>query len=168
MSGGPMTSGKVAPASDRVRVRRQPTRGSYDRASVDEVLGAGLLAQVAFVDRGQPWCVPMLYARVGDDVYVHGSTASPAMRLLAGGAPAPPPRWRGVSAGWWGPSGGREGPMVAAGAARGLWEADLDRLGRSLAGGRKPKVVFTPAAGQLAGQTGQVVELADPALNDEW
>ena len=88
MSDGPMGDGTVAPGSDRVRVRRQPTRGSYDRASVDAVLDAGLLAQVGFVDRGQPWSVPMLYARVGDDVYVHGSTGSRAMRLLAGGAPA--------------------------------------------------------------------------------
>src|SRR6266568_1010647 len=58
--------------------------------------------------------------------------------------------------------------MVAARAARGLSEADLDRLRRSLAGGRKPKVAFTAAAGQLAGQAGQVVELADPTLSDEW
>jgi uncharacterized protein len=76
------------PTSDRVRVRRQPDRGHYDRESVDTVLDAGLLAQVAFVDRGQPWCVPMLYARVGDEVYVHGSTGSRMMRLLAAGAPA--------------------------------------------------------------------------------
>src|SRR5436190_9169142 len=83
-----MSGGSAAPRSDRVRVRRQTDRGHYDRASVDAVLDAGLLAQVAFVDRGQPWCVPMLYARVGAEVYVHGSTGSRAMRLLAGGAPA--------------------------------------------------------------------------------
>jgi uncharacterized protein len=81
-----MTS--VNPASDRVRVRRQPARGSYDRASIDAILDRGLLAHVAFVDSDQPWCVPMLYARVEDDVYVHGSAASRAMRALGRGVPA--------------------------------------------------------------------------------
>jgi uncharacterized protein len=40
------------------------------------------------VDGQQPYCIPMLYARVGDRVYIHGSTASRAMRALAGGAAA--------------------------------------------------------------------------------
>jgi hypothetical protein len=37
-----------------------------------------------------------------------------------------------------------------------------------LATGRKPKVVFTETAGQIAGQQGQVIELTDPQLSDEW
>jgi hypothetical protein len=51
---------------------------------------------------------------------------------------------------------------------RGLSSADLDRVRRSLAAGRKPKVVFTESSGQLAGQLGQVVELTDPAASQEW
>jgi outer membrane biosynthesis protein TonB len=57
--------------------------------------------------------------------------------------------------------------MVAASAARGLSAPDLAGIRATLASGRKPKVVFTEAAGQIAGQTGQVVELLDPA-DDEW
>lgn len=72
----------------RTRVRRQPTRGRYDTASVHAVLDAGLFAHVAFVDDGQPYCIPMLHARVDDAVYVHGSAASRALRVLAGGVPA--------------------------------------------------------------------------------
>jgi uncharacterized protein len=74
--------------SDRVRVLRKPQRGLYDRATIDAVLDAGLVAHVAFVDGGQPFCVPMLAARVGDDVCVHGSKASRALRVLAAGVPA--------------------------------------------------------------------------------
>jgi uncharacterized protein len=72
----------------RVRVRRAPQKGRYDRGTIDAVLDAGLVAHVAFADGGQPCCIPMLYARVGDVVYVHGSTASRAMRALGTGAPA--------------------------------------------------------------------------------
>jgi uncharacterized protein len=73
---------------DRIRVRRAPEKGRYDRATIDAALDRGLVAHVAFVDGGQPCCIPMLHARVGDRVFVHGSTASRAIRTLAAGAPA--------------------------------------------------------------------------------
>jgi nitroimidazol reductase NimA-like FMN-containing flavoprotein (pyridoxamine 5'-phosphate oxidase superfamily) len=76
------------PQSDVVRVRRQPDRGHYDRASVDAALDDGLVAHVAFVEAGQPFCVPMMYARVGDNVLVHGATSSRTLRTLATGVPA--------------------------------------------------------------------------------
>jgi hypothetical protein len=50
----------------------------------------------------------------------------------------------------------------------GLSTADLDRIRDTLAGGRRPKVVFTASAGQIVGQTGQVVALADPEVTEEW
>jgi hypothetical protein len=59
--------------------------------------------------------------------------------------------------------------MVAARAqARGLSPADLDGIRETLAAGRRPKVMFTEAAGQIAGQVGQVVQLADPSGGDEF
>jgi hypothetical protein len=50
----------------------------------------------------------------------------------------------------------------------GLSTSDLERIRDTLAGGRRPKVMFTEAAGQIAGQTGQVVELTDPEVSEEW
>jgi nitroimidazol reductase NimA-like FMN-containing flavoprotein (pyridoxamine 5'-phosphate oxidase superfamily) len=73
---------------DRIRVRRAPQKGRYDRATIDAVLDGGLVAHVAFVDGDQPCCIPMLYARVGDRIFVHGSSASRLLRTLATGAPA--------------------------------------------------------------------------------
>ncbi|AEV85197.1 hypothetical protein ACWT_4177 [Actinoplanes sp. SE50] len=59
--------------------------------------------------------------------------------------------------------------MAAAGVeARGLTTEELDGIRDALAAGRKPRVQFTEAAGQIAGQIGQVVGLADPAVSDEW
>jgi nitroimidazol reductase NimA-like FMN-containing flavoprotein (pyridoxamine 5'-phosphate oxidase superfamily) len=74
--------------SDRSRVRRQPKRGRYDRASIDAVLDRGLVGHVAFTEGGQPYCIPMLYARDVDRIYIHGSSASRTMRTLARGVPA--------------------------------------------------------------------------------
>lgn len=78
----------TAPASERVRVRRGPRKGRYGLESVKAVLDAGLVAHVAFVAVGQPYCLPMLYARVGEDVLIHGSWKSRLMRVLAEGTPA--------------------------------------------------------------------------------
>lgn len=45
---------------------------------------------------------------------------------------------------------------------------EVQSIREALAAGRKPKVVFTASAGQIAGQVGQVVELTDPAVSDEF
>jgi nitroimidazol reductase NimA-like FMN-containing flavoprotein (pyridoxamine 5'-phosphate oxidase superfamily) len=76
------------PASERIRVRRGRRKGRYDLETVKAVLDAGLVAHVAFVADGQPLCLPMLHARVGDDVLIHGSRGSRLIRALAAGAPA--------------------------------------------------------------------------------
>lgn len=51
---------------------------------------------------------------------------------------------------------------------RGLSTEELTAIRDGLAAGRKPRVQFTEAAGQIAGQIGQVVALADPAVADEF
>jgi nitroimidazol reductase NimA-like FMN-containing flavoprotein (pyridoxamine 5'-phosphate oxidase superfamily) len=52
------------------------------------VLDAGLVAHVGLVDDEQPFVVPVAYARDGDRVLIHGSTASRLFRSLAAGSPA--------------------------------------------------------------------------------
>jgi hypothetical protein len=53
-------------------------------------------------------------------------------------------------------------------AVRGLSSTDLQTIRDTLASGRKPKVMFTETAGQVAGQLGQVVQLTDPTVSDDW
>jgi nitroimidazol reductase NimA-like FMN-containing flavoprotein (pyridoxamine 5'-phosphate oxidase superfamily) len=78
----------MARPTERVRVRRNPKKGHYDREKIEAILDRSLFGHVAFVDDGHPVCIPMLYARIGSRLYVHGSRASRAMKLLAGGDPA--------------------------------------------------------------------------------
>jgi len=58
-----------------------------EREVAYDVLDAGLVAHVAVVDDGQPFVLPVGYARRDDEVVFHGSTASRLMRSLAAGAP---------------------------------------------------------------------------------
>ena len=65
-----------------------PARAAYDRATIDAILDAGLLAHLGISVDDQPYVIPTLHARVGDVVYVHGSAASRTLRTLTAGAPA--------------------------------------------------------------------------------
>ncbi|WP_433538945.1 hypothetical protein ACQPZK_15410 [Micromonospora sp. CA-249363] len=53
-------------------------------------------------------------------------------------------------------------------AGQGLSTDEVRSIREALAAGRKPRVVFTASAGQIAGQVGQVVELTDPDVSDEF
>ena len=69
----------------RIRVKREPHRGRYDRETIDAILDEALICHLGFEVDGQPYVIPTLHARVGDKVYVHGSAASRMLRQLAGG-----------------------------------------------------------------------------------
>ena len=71
----------------RAMATRMPERMHADRETVDAILDEALICHVAFVDGGgAPRCLPTIHARVGDTLYVHGSTAARAWKALRGGA----------------------------------------------------------------------------------
>lgn len=73
----------------RTRVKRLPAKQVTDRAALNDILDASRVAHVAIVDAtGQPYLLPVAFARDGDHVLVHGSTGSRLFRALADGAPA--------------------------------------------------------------------------------
>jgi uncharacterized protein len=73
--------------ADRIRVKREPHRGRYDRETIDAILDEALICHLGFEIDGQPYVIPTLHARVGDTLYLHGSAASRMLRHAAGGAP---------------------------------------------------------------------------------
>ena len=71
---------------DRIRVKRMPKRGHYDRPTIDAILDEALICHVGLEVEGQPYVIPTLHARVGDRLYLHGSSASRMLRQAASGA----------------------------------------------------------------------------------
>jgi nitroimidazol reductase NimA-like FMN-containing flavoprotein (pyridoxamine 5'-phosphate oxidase superfamily) len=65
--------------TDRSAVRRRAGRAAYDRETIDAILDEGLVAHLGIVGDGQPYVIPVLYARAGTRIYLHGS---PLSRLL--------------------------------------------------------------------------------------
>lgn len=72
-------SGTSDPPSPRSTVRRQPDRASYDRDLAYTILDEGLVGHVGISTEEGPVVIPMMYARDGDRLLLHGS---PASRLL--------------------------------------------------------------------------------------
>ena len=70
------------------KIIRYPDRARTERAQLDAVLDAAPMGTLATVVDGLPWAVPMLYARDGDRILLHGSTGAGALRQVAAGAPA--------------------------------------------------------------------------------
>ncbi|MEQ1763155.1 MAG: pyridoxamine 5'-phosphate oxidase family protein [Pyrinomonadaceae bacterium] len=71
--------------TERTRVKRLPNRGAYDRETVYAILDEAFICHVGYVLDGQPYVIPTGYARIGDDLYIHGSSASRMLRNLTQG-----------------------------------------------------------------------------------
>ncbi len=69
------------------RVTRLTELQHTERARLDELLDSTPLATIAFVRDGHPMALPTGFARIADELVIHGSTGSPWLRTLAGGAP---------------------------------------------------------------------------------
>lgn len=73
--------------TERTTLQRRPTRGSYDRPTVEAILDEGLYCHVGFVVDTQPYVIPTIHARIADRLYIHGSSASRMLRTLKKGVP---------------------------------------------------------------------------------
>jgi nitroimidazol reductase NimA-like FMN-containing flavoprotein (pyridoxamine 5'-phosphate oxidase superfamily) len=73
--------------TERATIRRHADRAHYDHAQIHAILDAGLVAHVGFVTNGSPFVIPMVYARLGDEVLLHGARASRLQKTLAGEIP---------------------------------------------------------------------------------
>ncbi|MEV6569174.1 pyridoxamine 5'-phosphate oxidase family protein [Streptomyces kronopolitis] len=74
--------------TERTTPTRARERAAYDRETVHAILDAGYVCHLGFIRDGSPVVLPTLYGRVGDRLYLHGSTGSRPLRM-AGAAPDP-------------------------------------------------------------------------------
>ena len=68
------------PPTERTVPTRSPDRAAYDRERVHAILDEGYVCHLGFVRDGAPVVLPTLYGRVGERLYVHGSTGSRPLR----------------------------------------------------------------------------------------
>ncbi|MET7294578.1 pyridoxamine 5'-phosphate oxidase family protein [Streptomyces griseoloalbus] len=68
------------PPTGRTVPTRSPERAAYDKELVHAILDEGYVGHLGFVRDGAPVVLPTLYGRVGERLYVHGSTGSRPLR----------------------------------------------------------------------------------------
>ena len=71
--------------TERTTLKRLPKRGEYDHTAVHRILDEAFICHVGFVVDGKPVVIPTSYARIGDELYIHGSAASRMLRSLEEG-----------------------------------------------------------------------------------
>ncbi|WP_225860611.1 MULTISPECIES: pyridoxamine 5'-phosphate oxidase family protein [Streptomyces] len=76
--------------TDRTVPTRSKERAAYDRELVHAILDEGYVCHLGFVRDGAPVVLPTLYARVGERLYVHGSTGSRPLRMTGQADPGLP------------------------------------------------------------------------------
>lgn len=74
--------------ADRTKIRRSPQKQVFGRDAEQEILERAIVAYVAITMDGQPYCLPVACAPYGDEILLHGSTASRLFKALSNGVPA--------------------------------------------------------------------------------
>lgn len=65
------------------KIKRTPARGIYDKEEIYKILDKEFLCHVGFIYQHYPVVIPTLFGRKGDELYVHGSSASRLIKSLA-------------------------------------------------------------------------------------
>jgi nitroimidazol reductase NimA-like FMN-containing flavoprotein (pyridoxamine 5'-phosphate oxidase superfamily) len=73
------------PQTERTTLKRLPKRGVYDRELVYRILDEGFICHVSFAVDEQPFVIPTGYARIDDQLLIHGSQVSRMLRTLSSG-----------------------------------------------------------------------------------
>jgi len=77
-----VTTDSISAPSARTTVRRKADRGCYEREVVHAILDEGLVAHVGFTSDFGVAVLPMVYARLDDDLYLHGTVGNHMLRAL--------------------------------------------------------------------------------------
>ena len=70
-------------ATERTVLKRSSRRGSFDRETIYRILDEAFVCHVGFTIDQRPVVIPTAYARVGNDLLIHGSTVSRMFITLA-------------------------------------------------------------------------------------
>jgi nitroimidazol reductase NimA-like FMN-containing flavoprotein (pyridoxamine 5'-phosphate oxidase superfamily) len=79
-----MNTARPLSGTPRTVVHRHRERGRTDRADLYAVLDEGLICHLGVIVDGTPVVLPTGYGRLGDTLYLHGSSANRAMLAAAG------------------------------------------------------------------------------------
>src|SRR5689334_22684960 len=74
--------------TERTQMRRRAKRATYDVETIYAILDEALIASVAVAIDGTPHVQPMIHARIGSDIILHGLATNRLLNAIADGAEA--------------------------------------------------------------------------------
>jgi uncharacterized protein len=78
------TQNQTLSPTERTRLRRHSERGKAEHADLLAVLDAGMICHLGVVVDGAPLVLPTAYGRIGDTLYLHGSSANRSLHAADG------------------------------------------------------------------------------------
>ena len=72
-------------SSNRSKMNRLPSRGFYDKETINQIIDEALYCHVSFVHSNQPYIIPTIHARMNDRIVLHGAKGSRLMKHIAEG-----------------------------------------------------------------------------------
>ena len=78
------TQSQTLSATERTRLRRHSERGKTEHDDLLAVLDAGMICHLGVVFNGAPLVLPTAYGRIGDTLYLHGSSANRSLHAADG------------------------------------------------------------------------------------
>jgi uncharacterized protein len=79
-----MNSDQALSSTPRTTLHRLRERGRLDRADLDAVIEAGLICHLGVTIDGTPVVLPTGYGRIGENLYLHGSSGNKSLLAAAG------------------------------------------------------------------------------------
>ena len=73
--------------TEKNSIKRLPKRGFYDRETIYQILDEALICHVGFAASGQPYVIPINFARMDDTIVLHGAKASRLLKHIEAGHP---------------------------------------------------------------------------------
>ena len=68
--------------TERTRVRRISDRGHYDQDTIYPIIDEAMICHVGFIQNNNPVVIPIIHARLGNTLYIHGSGASRMLKVI--------------------------------------------------------------------------------------
>jgi nitroimidazol reductase NimA-like FMN-containing flavoprotein (pyridoxamine 5'-phosphate oxidase superfamily) len=69
----------------RNEIKRLPERAHYEESTIYSIIDEALYCHVGFIQENQPFVIPTLYARMEDNIILHGSKISRLMQHIHAG-----------------------------------------------------------------------------------
>ncbi len=80
-----MNKNYINEKTKRTTINRKPQRAHYDQKTIYSIIDSGLICHISYIHEGEPRIIPTAFARIDNELFIHGSRVAGNMKVLATG-----------------------------------------------------------------------------------